>query len=83
MKEFDGPLIPFGTLFEYLPITANDKSRTHQFGKNAERMIVGLCTTCGKNEIGQATHWFAFFEDLQEAEATTKNVKQFQTKKCL
>ena len=32
-KEFDGPLIPFGTLVEYLPITAKDNSRTHQFGK--------------------------------------------------
>ena len=45
-------------------------------------MIVGLCTTCGKNEVGQATHWFAYFEDLQETEATTKNVnKQFLNQK--
>ena len=33
VKEIDGPLIPLGTLVEYLPITAKDKSRTHQFGK--------------------------------------------------
>ena len=32
-KEFDGPLITFRTLVELVPITAKDKSRTHQFGK--------------------------------------------------
>ena len=32
-KEFDGPLIFCGTLFGCVPITAKDKSRTHQFGK--------------------------------------------------
>ena len=46
--------------------------------ENVERMIVGLCTTYGKNKVGQATHGFAYFEDLQETEATTKNAnKQF------
>ena len=43
-------------------------------------MIVGLRTTCGKNEVGQATHRFAYFEDLQETEATTKNVNSFKYK---
>ena len=46
-KEFDGPLIPFGTLFGCVPITAKDKSRKDPpvWKENAERMIVGLCTT--------------------------------------
>ena len=46
-------------------------------------MIVGLCTTYGKNEVGQATHWFAFFEDLPETEATRKNVNSFKHKEVL
>ena len=29
-QKFDGPSIPFGTLVEYIPITAKDKSRVHQ-----------------------------------------------------
>ena len=46
--------------------------------ENADRMIVGLCTTYGKNKVGLATHGFAHFEDVQETEATTKKVnKQF------
>ena len=28
-----GPIIPFGSLVEYYPITAKDQSRIHQFGK--------------------------------------------------
>ena len=32
-KPLKGPIIPFGSLFEYHPITAKDQSRIHQFGK--------------------------------------------------
>ena len=32
-KPFKGPIIPFGSLVEYHPITAKDQSRIHQFGK--------------------------------------------------
>ena len=30
---FKGPIIPFGSMVEYHPITAKDQSRIHQFGK--------------------------------------------------
>ena len=54
------------------------QGRTHQFGKKTlSGMIVGLCTTYGKNKVGQATHWFAYFEGLQETEATTKTPSHF------
>ena len=32
-EPFEGPIIPFGSLVEYHPITAKDQSRIHQFGK--------------------------------------------------
>ena len=32
-QKFDGPSIILGTLVEYIPVTAKDKSRVHQFGK--------------------------------------------------
>ena len=38
-QKFDGPAIPFGTLVEYIPITAKDKSRGHQFGS---KVLLGL-----------------------------------------
>ena len=33
-QPIKGPIIPFGSLVEYHPITAKDQSRIHQFGKN-------------------------------------------------
>ena len=32
-NHFKGPIITFGSLVEYHPITARDQSRIHQFGK--------------------------------------------------
>ena len=38
-KPFEGPIIPFGSLVEYHPITAKDQSLIHQFGK---KVLPGL-----------------------------------------
>ena len=38
-KPFEGPVIPFGSLVEYHPITSKDQSRIHQFGK---KVLPGL-----------------------------------------
>ena len=38
-EPFKGPIIPFGSLVEYHPITAKDQSRIHQFGK---KVLPGL-----------------------------------------
>ena len=38
-KPFEGPIIPSGSLVEYYPISAKDKSRIHQFGK---KVLPGL-----------------------------------------
>ena len=39
-KPFKGPIIPFGSLVEYYPISAKDQSRIHQFGKKVLPGIV-------------------------------------------
>ena len=38
-ETFRGPIIPFGSLVEYYPISAKDQSRIHQFGK---KVLPGL-----------------------------------------
>ena len=38
-KPFKGPIIPYGSLVEYYPISAKDQSRIHQFGK---KVLPGL-----------------------------------------
>ena len=39
-EPFKGPIIPFGSLVEYHPITARDQSRIHQLGKKVLTWIV-------------------------------------------
>ena len=48
-KPFKGPIIPFGSLVEYYPITAKDQSRIHQFGKKV------LDTLSTREEFGRVT----------------------------
>ena len=38
-QPLKGPIIPFGSLVEYHPLTAKDQSRIHQFGK---KVLLGL-----------------------------------------
>ena len=38
-QPLEGPIIPFGSLVEYNPILAKDKSRIHQFGKKVLRGV--------------------------------------------
>ena len=39
-KPIKGPIIPFGSLVEYHPITAKDQSKIHQFGRKSLTWIV-------------------------------------------
>ena len=38
-KPFKGPVIPYGAMAEYRPISAKDLSRLHQFGYKVLRSI--------------------------------------------
>ena len=55
-QPFEGPIIPFGSLIEYHPITAKDQSRIHQLGK---KVLPGLFfdTLCTRGEFGTVTQW--------------------------
>ena len=46
-QKLDGPSVPFGTLVEYIPITAKDPSRAHQFGKKTMEGIFLDCVLLG------------------------------------
>ena len=55
-KPFEGPIIPFGSLVEYHPITAKDQSRIHQFGKKVlPGLFVGYALYAGENLEGWRT----------------------------
>ena len=47
---FNGPVIPFGAMVEYHPISAKDKSRLHQFGRKVSPGIfLGYVLYAGEN----------------------------------
>ena len=49
-QPFEGPIIPFGSLVEYYPITAKDQSRIHQFGKKVlPGLFLGYALYAGGN----------------------------------
>ena len=56
-QSFQGPIIPFGSLIEYHPITAKDQSRIHQFGKKVlSGLFLGYVLYAG-GEFGRVTLW--------------------------
>ena len=55
-KPVKGPIIPFGSLVEYHPITAKDQSRIHQFGKKVlPGLFLGYALYAGG--FGRVTYW--------------------------
>ena len=55
-QPFKGPIIPFGSLVEYYPITA----KTSQESINLERKSYLGCssdTHCKRGEFGRVTYW--------------------------
>ena len=63
-KPFKGPIIPFGSLVEYYPISAKDQSRIHQFGKKVlPGLFLGYALYAGGIWKGDV-----FVADLEELE---------------
>ena len=55
-QPFKGPIIPFGSLVEYHPVTAKDQSIIHQFGtKVLPGLFFGYALYAG--EFGRVTYW--------------------------
>ena len=57
-KPFEGPIVPFGSLVEYHPITAKDQSRIHQFRKKESlTWMVPWKRSVRGVEFGRVTYW--------------------------
>ena len=55
-QPFKGPIILFGSLVEYHPITAKDQSRIHQFGRKSY-LDCSSDTLSMRGEFGRVTQW--------------------------
>ena len=68
-KQFNGPIIPFGSLVEYYPISAKDQSRIHQFGKKIlPGLFLGYALYAGG--IWKGDIMVAYIEELETMDAS-------------
>ena len=73
-QPFKGPIIPFGSLVEYHPISAKDQSRIHQFGKKVlPALFLGYALYAGKGDVLVA--------DLEELE--TMDASEIYSKRLI
>ena len=72
-QPFKGPVIPFGSLVEYYPISAKDQSRIHQFGK---KVLLGkfLGYTLYAGGIWKGDILVADLEELETMEIYSKRL---------
>ena len=77
-----GPIIPFGSLVEYHPITAKDQSRIHQFGK---KVLPGLFLGYAlyAEGIWKGDVLVADFEELETMDASEIYSKKTQCERKL
>ena len=78
-KPFNGPIIPFGSLVEYYPISAKDQSRIHQFGmKVLPGLFLGYALYAGR--IWKGDIMVADIEELETMDASEIYSKKTQCK---
>ena len=78
-QPIKGPIIPFGSLVEYHPITAKDQSRIHQFGKKVlPGLFLGYAVYAGG--IWKGDIMVAEIEELETMDASEIYSKKTQCK---
>ena len=78
-EPFKGPIIPFGSLVEYYPISAKDQSRIHQFGKKVmPGLFLGYALYAGG--IRKSDIMVADIEELETMDASEIYSKKAQCK---
>ena len=81
-QTFNGPIIPFGSLVEYHPITAKDQTRIHQFGKKVlPGLFLGYALYAGG--IWKGDIMVADIEELEQMDASEIHAKRLNAKDML
>ena len=81
-KQFEGPIIPFGSLVEYHPLTAKDQSRIHQFGKKVlPGLFLGYALYAGR--IWKGDVLIADLEELETMDASEVYSKRLNAKEVI
>ena len=77
-----GPIIPFGSLIEYYPISSKDRSRIHQFGKKVvPGLFLGYALYAGG--IWKGDVLVADLEELETMDASEIYSKRLNAKEVI
>ena len=77
-----GPIIPFGSLVEYHPITSKDQSRIHQFGKKVlPGLFLGYALYAERSWKGDVL--IADLEELETMDASEIHSKRLNAKEVI
>ena len=80
--HFHGPVIPFGSMVEYHPISAKDLSRLHQFGKKVlPGIFLGYVLCAGGSWKGDIL--VADIEELEKMDASEIHAGRLNAKEVL
>ena len=81
-KPFKGPIIPFGSLVEYYPVSAKDQSRIHQFGT---KVLPGLFLGCAlyAGRIWKGDIMVADIEELETMDVSEIYSKRLNAKEVI
>ena len=81
-QSFEGPIIPFGSLVEYHPISAKDQSRIHHFGKKVlPGLFLGYALYAGG--IWKGDVLIADLEELETRDASEIYSKRLNAKEVI
>ena len=81
-QPFEGPIIPFGSLVEYHPVTAKDQSRIHKFGKKVlPGLFLGYALYAGG--IWKGDVLIADLEELETMDASEIYSKRLNAKEVI
>ena len=81
-EPFEGPIIPFGSLVEYHPISARDQSRLHQFGKKVlPGIFLGKALIAGR--IWRGDILVADIEELEKMDVSEIPSSKNQCKRSI
>ena len=78
-QPFEGPIIPFGSLVEYHPITAKNQSGIHQFGKKVlPGLFLGYAARIWKGDV-----LVADLEEMETMDASEIFSKRLNAKEVI
>ena len=79
---FNGPVIPFGSMVEYHPISAKDQSRLHQFGA---KVLPGIFLSYAlyAGGIWKGDIMVADIEELEDMDASELHARRLSAKEGL